>query len=205
MSTSLLTDARTYNFIGERLCLDFCNTGENRSDGYVGELLGSYRGLVAWAFQAGLITEADANRLAAEAIRRPEDATTTYQYAIILRESLYRLMSAAAAQRVPADADLDVLNDALSRGLSHRRIERVGEQFTWTWKHDSDDLAQMLWPVVQSAAELLTGPELSRVHECENGNCSWLFLDTSRNHSRRWCTMENCGNVVKARRHRQKQ
>ena len=60
---SPLSDARTYTFIGERLCLDFCNTGENRSEGYVGELLGNYRGLVAWAFQADLLNEADAKRV----------------------------------------------------------------------------------------------------------------------------------------------
>ncbi|MCB0153982.1 MAG: CGNR zinc finger domain-containing protein, partial [Anaerolineae bacterium] len=52
-----------------------------------------------------------------------------------------------------------------------------------------------------SAAELLTSDRLNRVGQCAGESCGWLFLDTTRNHSRRWCEMEHCGNRAKAKRH----
>jgi predicted RNA-binding Zn ribbon-like protein len=62
----------------------------------------------------------------------------------------------------------------------------------------------MLWPVVRDAADLLTSKELNRVGRCADERCGWLFVDTSRNRSRRWCSMESCGNRAKARRHYRK-
>lgn len=63
----------------------------------------------------------------------------------------------------------------------------------------------MLWPVVASAAELLVSVEqLPLLRICglhESGECGWLFLDETRNHTRRWCSMKDCGNRAKARRH----
>ena len=73
--------------------------------------------------------------------------------------------------------------------------------FDWAWDGASDALDRMLWPIVWSAVELLKSDELAHVRECANDQCSWLFLDLSRNHSRRWCDMQSCGNLVKARRH----
>jgi predicted RNA-binding Zn ribbon-like protein len=58
----------------------------------------------------------------------------------------------------------------------------------------------MLAPIVKSAADLLLSDMLDRVKQCEGDPCGWLFLDTSRNRSRRWCSMEDCGNRAKARR-----
>ena len=63
----------------------------------------------------------------------------------------------------------------------------------------------MMWPIAHEAAELLTANELGRVRECPGPNCGWLFLDMSKNRSRRWCSMEVCGNAAKARRHYQRQ
>ena len=60
----------------------------------------------------------------------------------------------------------------------------------------------MLWPVARSAADLLTSDDLGRVRECAGERCNWLFIDRSKNHSRRWCDMQDCGNVAKVRRYR---
>ncbi len=194
----------TYKFVGGWLCLDFCNTGENREAGYVGELLGSYQNLLAWSQQAGLLGASEIRSLSMAADQRPAEAQAVYQQATRLREALYRLFSAIVHGRAAANEDLAELNTVLAQGLGHLAVQQAEQGFGWVWRSDPADLAQMLWPIAHSAAELLTQPNLQRVHECENGHCSWLFLDLSRNHSRRWCTMEDCGNVVKARRHRQK-
>ena len=82
-----------------------------------------------------------------------------------------------------------------------KRIGSEADSFTWEWTGDEAALDRMLWPVVGSAADLLTSEDLDRVGECQGDGCGWLFIDMSRNHSRRWCDMGDCGNRAKARRH----
>ena len=74
----------------------------------------------------------------------------------------------------------------------------------WEWVYSPDDLTQMLGPVAWSAVEVLQSEDRRALRECEGSNCNWLFLDTSRNHSRRWCSMQSCGNQAKAKRHYQR-
>jgi len=62
-------------------------------------------------------------------------------------------------------------------------------------------LERINWLIVRSAADLLTSDKLHDVRACSAEDCRWLFLDISKNHSRRWCDMETCGNQAKARRH----
>ena len=76
-----------------------------------------------------------------------------------------------------------------------------GQCYTWEWAKYDQDLDRPLWPVARTAADLLTSGRLDRVRECPGADgCGWLFYDTSKNGSRRWCSMEGCGNVAKARR-----
>ena len=89
--------------------------------------------------------------------------------------------------------------------MAHSRIIETPAGFVWDWDGSADALDKMLWPVVLSAADLLTSKELERVGECaDHRRCGWLFFDVSRNHSRRWVSMEICGNRAKVRRHRSK-
>lgn len=75
--------------------------------------------------------------------------------------------------------------------------------YRWAW-HDADSLESVLWPIIGSAADLLTSPELEKVKLCAADDCGWLFIDGSRNRSRRWCDMSDCGNRAKARRYRRR-
>src|SRR6266849_4425044 len=93
-----------------------------------------------------------------------------------------------------------------AEALPHRRVVQSGRGFSLGWD-GSDDLRRMLWPVALSAAELLAGDHAAPVKLCgmwEASGCSWLFVDESRNGSRRWCSMKDCGNRAKARRHYQR-
>ena len=98
-------------------------------------------------------------------------------------------------------ADLERLNRAVSRILAQTRIVPAANGFTWAWNESEEALDQVLWPVVRSTIDLLTSADLGRVRECASEHCGWLFLDSSKNRSRRWCSMEACGNRTKARRH----
>jgi predicted RNA-binding Zn ribbon-like protein len=72
-----------------------------------------------------------------------------------------------------------------------------GLQLTWLSQGDPD---LPLWLLTQSATELLTSEAIHSIRDCADPSCRWLFLDTSKNHSRRWCDMKICGNRMKARR-----
>jgi len=118
-----------------------------------------------------------------------------------LREALYALFSARAAGRSASRADLARVNAALAAALGELKVEPRDGGYGWSWERPGDPLTAPLRPIARSAAELLVSPELERVRECHGATCTWLFLDSSRNRSRRWCSMESCGNRAKARRH----
>lgn len=183
------------------LCLDFANTAEFHASDSPLEELNSYTDLVAWSQTVGLLTEDQAQRLLGESNRCPADATATLEWAITLREVIYRIFSAVAKGGWPQEDDLVALNAALSEALPRLQISLMADRFTWQWSGEENALDQMLWPVVRSAAELLTWEELDRVGECaDDRGCGWLFIDMSKNRSRRYCGY-SCSNRAKAQRH----
>ncbi|HEX6041668.1 CGNR zinc finger domain-containing protein [Longimicrobium sp.] len=185
--------------IGGWLCLDFLNTVDTH-DTLLEEKLGAYADLVWWALRVGVLTEADAAPLFAAAEADPARAADVFARAMELREALYRLFMAARAGEVVDAGDLSVVNGAIERTLGQQRIVRTEDGFSWGWE-DGVQLDRVLWPVVRDAADLLVSGDLRRVGKCCGTNCDWLYLDTSRNRSRRWCDMQLCGNRAKARRH----
>jgi predicted RNA-binding Zn ribbon-like protein len=135
----------------------------------------------------------------------PEGARETLSRAITLREEIHRLISAHIAGESQDESDLSVLNRELSIALSHLRVVPADGAYSWGWDRTGDEgqtpLDSPLWPVAQSAAELLTSPKLARVKVCAGEGCGWVFLDESRNGSRRWCDSRDCGNRERVRRH----
>ncbi len=193
-----------FELTGGRLCLDFANTVSNHAGPNPREHLHSYADLVSWARQAHILTDQEAQCLLGEAVRHPQNAQAVLAYAIDLREAIYRSFSRIATGQPPLSGDLDLLNAALSAVLPYLRVRFAEGRFTWEWVDNQPALERILWPVVRDAAELLTSEDLSRVRECADPACGWLFIDRSKNHSRRWCDMRTCGNQAKARRHYEK-
>jgi predicted RNA-binding Zn ribbon-like protein len=148
-----------------------------------------------------VLSAGEAERLLHEAERRPREAEETLSQARALREAIYDIFSAEAAGARPHDNDLAALNTALVGALAHARLVSTEHGIEWGWEPLPDALDRMLWPVARSAADLLTSDDLERVTECASDSCGWLFMDMSRNHSRRWCDMSDCGNRAKAKRH----
>lgn len=192
---------RPFKFIGGNAALDFTNSVQGWSGGLPrGDQLGDYDDLLAWGEAAGVIDRGTARRLRSEAAQRPREAARTLARAAELRRLLYRLFAAVAAGRHPAAADLQALNAALARALPHQVLVARGDGFAWAWE-DSPALDAVLWPVLRAAADLLASDRRARLRECGGENCGWLFLDETKNRSRRWCEMSVCGNRAKARRH----
>lgn len=189
-----------FELSGGALCLDFANTLGDRPHGEKEHLRG-YADLLAWGRQAGALPAAELSELEGRALDRPRAAARALGRAMALREAVYRTFSALAAGGEPAAADLAALNRALRLALSRLRVAVAGQGFTWAWAQGGERLDAVLWPVVRSAADLVTSAEAERVRECASDRCSWLFLDRSPTRRRKWCDMKTCGNRAKARRH----
>lgn len=190
-----------FKSVGGWLCLDFINSVNWDSPERAAERFFDYTDLVRWGQFADTLTEGEAEQLLWAAAGRPGEATVVYERAIILRTTLHRIFSAVAQQQPPVAVDLANLNVVLAEMLAHTGLLPTETGFMYGWAGEVDAVERVLWPIVHSAAELLTSEKLARVGQCAGESCGWLFLDTTRNRSRRWCEMEHCGNRAKARRH----
>jgi len=186
------------------LCLDFANTVSWRGSAEPADRLPTYRELVRFFVQSDVLSDVEARRLKREAIRRPGTAARTLRRAVELREALYRTFSGLAAGRSPRPSDLATLNALLPAALAHLRVSRDGGRFRWRWDGNARSLGRLLWPVARDAAVFLTSSDFSRLRTCGNPQCGWVFLDTTKSGTRRWCSMAVCGNRDKLRRFRQR-
>jgi predicted RNA-binding Zn ribbon-like protein len=186
--------------VGGHLALDFANTVEGTPEGEMErEHLFGYEDLVFWGYRVGLLSEEDSERLLRERQQRPAKADAIYAQALEFRGHLYVVFRAVAKGDSPPAERVEALRWFECEALSHAKLVPIGDGgFKWEWAIGGE-LAGMLWPVAHSATELLTSGPLGRVKSCVG--CNWLFVDQSRNKSRRWCTMEECGIHAKMRRY----
>jgi predicted RNA-binding Zn ribbon-like protein len=198
---------RTFKFRGGVPCLDFVNTVAWRLTDRPVEYLGSYEDLLAWERQAGLLAPDETEVLSAWGATHPEEARGTLSRAVALREAVHRVLSAAIAGEPQDEGALSTLNRELSVALSRLRVApAAGDAYVWAWERGAEDgggppLERPLWPVARSAAELLTSAKLGRVKVCGGEGCGWMFLDESRNASRKWCESRDCGNRERVRQY----
>ncbi len=194
-----------FDLSGGQLALDFANSISRRnSPEKTVEHLTTPRDLIWFARQTDIITprETDGLQRLAESQKKP--AAQVLRMAITLREAIFRAFLATAHKKQASLSDLESIQEAATDALAHRRIIAANGGYAWQWDAEPM-LERILWPIAESAAKLLTTPDLKKVRECEASDCYWLFLDNSRNRSRRWCTMSACGNREKARRHYRRQ
>jgi predicted RNA-binding Zn ribbon-like protein len=183
------------------ICLEFTNTMRWHASVRPDETLRSYADLLAWARTAGLASDRSARHLLSRAKGHQADADLALTRAISLREAIYRIFLAEMNDTPAQGTDLDVLNGAISQLTDGVRLAQARGEFTWEWRVDKEALDSFLWPIALSAVELLLSEDRHWVGQCaDDRGCGWLFLDTSKNHSRRWCDMNDCGNRAKQRR-----
>ena len=185
---------------GGALALDFANTVGGTHVSPTHEHLRDYGDIVRFAELAGGLAPSVAKRLAQRAERDPRRASAVYELGIALREAVWAVFSALASGDVPRESDLALIGDAAAAGAARSRLVYDRDGVGWSLPSDSDELERPLWEIARSAAELLTSDEHDRIKECASTTCEWVFLERSRNHSRRWCDMSDCGNRAKARR-----
>ena len=185
---------------GGALALDFANTVGGTHVSPTHDHLRNYGDITRFAVLAKGLQPVVAKRLLQRAEQDPRRAAAVYELGITLRESIWAVFSALASGESPRDADLALIGDAAAAGAARSRLVFDKEGVGWSLPSDSDDLERPLWDIARSAADLLTSGDHDRIKECASTTCEWVFLDRSRNRSRRWCDMSDCGNRAKARR-----
>jgi predicted RNA-binding Zn ribbon-like protein len=186
------TDKSVPRFYAGAWCLDFANTVEPRHgpDGH--DFVPDYASLLRWSEAAELVATPPLRRAAAS---DPGRAAEAHAAAIAFREATYRTFAAIAAGKTPRGTDLETIRDAYVDGLRHARPRIGADGLAWEWPRQDLDLPR--WRLAMDAAELLGSDRLKRVKSCQP-SCGWLFLDISKNRSRRWCSMRECGFEAKA-------
>ena len=191
----------TLELLGGRLCLDFVNTVDSRLDGPHRDWLTSSADLVQWGYHVGILTEQQRQNVLQATLHDSIEAHQTFERAITLRETLYRAFFAIVRGTVPQRTERDVLRDAFAEAIVHASLLPIAGKFAWNWFEHEETLDGILGPIIASAVELLTSEQMKNVKQCPGvGDCGWLFLDTSKNGSRVWCSMQDCGSRAKMRR-----
>ncbi len=195
--------SRPFRLVGGDATLDFNNTAswhENGVHGY--ELLGRFEDLAAWARAAYIVDAPGEHRLLAQAKRDPGSATAALTRAHALRETLHGVFASLAANGNVSARDLTAFNAALR--VASERLSVIRTSNIFEWHLPVDDVDCVFRHVIWSAARLITSPEVKRLNLCAGLNCGWLFLDSSKNGSRRWCSMDQCGGRAKAQAYQER-
>jgi predicted RNA-binding Zn ribbon-like protein len=191
---------KPFELIAGNAALDLVNTLDwrFREEPPPEELLRDYDDLAHFMQQSGLINDALARRL----IRNVSEAKAAQVVAAAreLREAAARVLYATLEGNTPQASSIKLLDRYFREARESQHLLWDGEKLAW-------ELAQFpalpelpLWMLSESVAELTTSEQMHKLRECGNAECRWLFLDTSKNHTRRWCDMKICGNRMKARR-----
>ena len=202
--TNQKRNAGNLKLLGGRLCLDFVNTLDWRGTDSPQEFLKSYDDLVKWSRHAGICSQPESVKLAKMAEQLNAGANKALNRALKLREAIYRLFAAGITNQNPLKDDLAIFNENLSRSMKDSQIVPTADGYAWDITGNQTNLDWILNPIVRSAAEILVSDERKKVKACADSACGWLFIDVSRNRSRRWCDMQDCGNRAKATRFYQK-
>jgi len=198
--------------VGGDLCLDFVNTvggrtpvgGGSASSRVLADKLAGYADLVAWGRHTESVADAAARHLVRLGESLPREAAEVLGRAVAFREALHRTLRSLMLGRRPDPPDVSLLNLEIAAARGREVLTPFRGRLRWEWPDAGGRLDSPLWPVSRAAAALLTSGDLSRLRQCGGDGCGWLFLDRSRNRSRQWCRMEDCGNVSKVRRFRRR-
>jgi predicted RNA-binding Zn ribbon-like protein len=195
-----------FKYVAGDPALDLVNTIDWTSRGPENERLTDYDRLTRWAEGAGVVSAGAAAALRKRAGEKPGEAAAAHRYALETREALARLFGRMAAGKA-SSRDLHEFNRLLGPPLEQMRlVPSRPAQPDWPvelgWEDTEKRLDSVVWPVLWSAARLLTSDEATEIRVCGGEDCGWMYVDRSRNGLRRWCQMETCGTREKTRRRR---
>ena len=183
------------------LCLEFANTVSWRGKPEPTEYLTEPASWLKWVADNKLVSDAALSELQRRSTMWPSELEGAHRRAVEFREALYNLLVRFSQGGQPDRQDEAAVQEVLDDALEELKLQPGGKPWRWRLETTGVDWNAALYPIALSAAQLLTSGWSERLSVCEREECRWLFLDLTKNHSRKWCSMDTCGNVIKARRH----
>ena len=193
--------AGSLTLVGGDLAFDFANTSSGRGWPNRQEHLRSAQNVVDWAQHAKMLGAADAEWLRAAVSADRSLARRVLRRALALRENIYAIAVEVTSGRPAPLAGVEALARTHAACLACAKLSPFEGRYVWSWAPRENAAEAVLGPIALSALTILTQGDLSRIKQCQGEKCGWLFFDTTKNKSRRWCEMEICGNRAKQRRH----
>ena len=190
---------RVFELTGGHPALDLVNTLDWRfRESGPEELLENYEDVVRFGEQTGLMSAGDGRKL----LLKVSESKAAKVLAAVreLRESAAKALYAVVDGGTPSASTIKQLENFFAIAKEQEELRWDGGKLEWNLRNASSLPELPLWLLSLSTAALMTSEQLHLVRECGNAECRWLFLDTSKNHTRRWCDMKICGNRMKARR-----
>ena len=191
--------------LGGRPSLDLVNTVDARKDTWGPDLLVRYDDLIVWATRVDVLEAGEADEARAATATEPEAADAALRRIVILREAIAAVLEALIDAKSPPHAAAEHLGQAVEDARRHQRLVMSGRQMRWSWSAEQP-LDRILHRIALDAAEIVTDNRLrARIRLCPGPRCGWLFVDETKNGSRRWCRDGGCGAHMRVLRYRAKQ
>jgi predicted RNA-binding Zn ribbon-like protein len=180
-------------FLGNQLALDFVNTRPVQ-DGQATELLPDFKAVLRWFLAAHLLTPQQTRSLQQHWENSPQTRQTV-EALRALREELRGEILAWEAGGKPHQATMEKLNHLMAQHPMRTRVRTAGKRLTTELYFEPQQPEDLFAPLAHSAAELFADVDPGRVRKC--AHCVLHFHDTSKKGTRRWCSMQLCGNREK--------
>lgn len=193
-----------FQLIAGHPSLDFVNTLDwrFREEGPE-ELVGSYEDLLRFAEQSKMLSTKQVRQL----LRATGHSAgmRVLKRSTELREAMAEVFYAQVEGLEPSDASLRMLEQSFKAARFNQKLSWKDSRVAWGWPEMESEAELPLWLLSLNTSELMTSEAIHKLRACDIPECRWLFLDTSKNHARRWCDMKICGNRMKARRFKARQ
>lgn len=198
-----------FHLVGGHPALDLVNTYDDRFLKNPVDLLPTYADVLRFCLGSKVIGPGEADYLGRKV--KAQKAEMALHDGGVLREALSELLYdivdgnlrvARGEERGahPRALSVGLLGQKANEAYEARRLEAAADGKRLEWVFGKTEAHLPVWRLALAGVELLISEDLDRVRSCENADCRWLFLDNSKNHSRRWCEMKVCGNRMKSRR-----
>ena len=199
-AATAISRAASLPLVGSEIAFDLTNTSSGRGGPRHLEHLRTAEDVIRWARHARIINPSEAAWLETEAAKYSVLARRLLKRTLELREIIYKIGAELAAGKLAPGHQIDELTQIHASCIARAKLVPHGSAFVWSWLAEDGPVERILGPIALSALTLLTQANLSRIKQCQGDHCGWIFFDTTKNKSRRWCEMEVCGNRAKQKR-----
>jgi predicted RNA-binding Zn ribbon-like protein len=201
MTTGQARLRQPFLFVGNHPCLDFINT-QMIVQGNPTDLLGGCEDLVTWLVQASVVDKVQAAVVMTQWDHK--DQEQLFEQGIRLRGTLREMAQRIVARKSIPHSAVACINQVLSRCPGYPQLVYKNGGYTRQFQSQAAQKDGILAPLAEAASDLLCSGNLSLVKKCGNPSCILYFYDTTKNHTRNWCSMQLCGNRIKVAAHYQR-